>query len=289
MKKTTLILCFLTIFNAYGEIDPSKSSFDNRVRQLNYNADDVTKITAVDGYTTTIKFSDKETLNYVTTGFEEGWQHKIQNNYLILMPKPIEINDNFIKPSSPEWNTNLIVISNKREYSFQLDLGENNNKNSFVVRFNYPVEKAQEIKTENREKAKLYQEQKNQKLIEQALGKLSQPVNWNYYKSVNNGSSNIVPDFVYDDGTLTFIGFSNEKEIPSVFLVNSDKTEEMLTYNMRADVLNNYRTLVVHKVAENLILRNGVKVVGILNKSYGAFKPKYKTTINDKVIRIVNK
>ncbi|MCX8573828.1 MULTISPECIES: P-type conjugative transfer protein VirB9 [unclassified Gilliamella] len=289
MKKLITFLIVLITFNAYSETDPPKSNFDYRVRELDYNNDDVTKIIAVDGYTTTIKFSDNEYIQYVTTGFEEGWQHKIQNNYLIIMPKPIDNGEGtFYKPSSPDWNTNLIVITDRREYSFQLMIDEKQDNNSFIVRFNYPKDRALAIKNENIRKAKIYQEEKNKQLITKSLGKLSTPVNWNYYKSVNKGSESIVPDFVYDDGILTFLGFSNEKEIPSVFLVNKNKSEEMLTYNMRADVLNNYRTLVVHKVAEKLILRNGNKVVGIFNQSYGTYKPEYKTTISDNVIRVIN-
>jgi type IV secretion system protein VirB9 len=293
-KKNLFVLILLSVaiiaHIAHAEIDPSKSKFDSRIRNLNYNADNVTKITAVDGYTTTIKFSDKENIQYVTTGFEEGWQHKVQGNYIIIMPKPVDNeNSGFYQPTSPDWNTNLIVITDRREYSFQLELGENGTNNAFVVRFNYPVEKAEEVKSEKLKKATALLEEKNKKLIDRSLGKLSMPVNWNYYKSVNKNSDNIVPDFVYDDGILTFLGFSNEKEIPSVFLVNADKSEEMLTYNMRADVLNNYRTLVVHKVTEKLILRNGNKVVGIFNKSFGSYKPVYKTTNSNNVIRVINK
>lgn len=290
MKIIILLILAVVANTSYAEIDPAKSQFDSRIRTLNYNADNVTKITAVDGYTSTIKFSEKEKIQYVTTGFEEGWQHKIQDNYLIIIPKPVDDeNSSFFQPTSPEWNTNLIVITDRREYSFQLDLGENGTNNTFVVRFNYPADRADEIKKENLKKAKALQEEKNKELIDRSLGKLTMPVNWNYYKSVNNDSEIIVPDFIYDDGVLTFIGFSNEKEIPSVFLVNADKTEEMLTYNMRADILNNYRTLVVHKVTEKLILRNGNKVVGIFNKSFGEYKPEYKTTNSKRVIRVVNK
>jgi type IV secretion system protein VirB9 len=289
MKKLFIFILLIVAVAVHAEIDPNKSKFDSRIRNLNYNADDVTKITTVDGYTTTIKFSEKENIQYVTTGFEDGWQHNVQNNYLIIMPKPIENeNSEFYQPT-PEWNTNLIVITDRREYSFQLELGDNDKNNAFIVRFNYPVEKAEEAKSENLKKAKAFQEEKNKELINRSLGKLTMPVNWNYYKSVNKNSDSIVPDFVYDDGVLTFIGFSNEKEIPSVFLVNADKSEEMLTYNMRADVLNNYRTLVVHKVTEKLILRNGNKVVGIFNKSFGSYRPVYKTTNNNKVIRVINK
>lgn len=289
MKKLFIFILLIVAVTVHAEIDPNKSKFDSRIRNLNYNADDVTKITTVDGYTTTIKFSEKENIQYVTTGFEEGWQHNIQNNYLIIMPKPIaNEKDDFYQPTSPDWNTNLIVITDRREYSFQLELGDNGKNNAFVVRFNYPIEKAEEAKSENLKKAKALQEEKNKELINRSLGKLTIPVNWDYYKSVNQNSDNIVPDFVYDDGVLTFLGFSNEKEIPSVFLVNADKSEEMLTYNMRADVLNNYRTLVVHKVTEKLILRNGNKVVGIFNKSFGSYKPMYKTTNSNKVIRVIN-
>lgn len=290
MKNSFILLLLFFITSVYAEIDPKKSIFDPRIRTLNYNADDVTKITAVDGYTTTIKFSDKEILQYVTTGFEDGWQHKIQNNYLIIIPKAINGDrSDFYLPKSPEWNTNLVVITNKREYSFQLDLGENGNTNSFIVKFNYPAEIAEEKKQENLKKTKFLQETQNNELVTRSLGKLTMPINWDYYKSVNSNSESIVPDFVYDDGILTFIGFSNEKQIPSVFLVNANKSEEMLTYNMRADVLNDYRTLVVHQVAEKLILRNGDQVVGIFNKSFGLHKPTYKTTNNNNVIRVISR
>ena len=84
---------------------------------------------------------------------------------------------------------------------------------------------------------------------------------------VNKGSDTIAPDFVYDDGVFTYIGFNSTKTIPSIFLFDEANKESILNTHLKKD--GNYDVLVVHKIAQKLLLRSGDKLVGIMNNSYG--------------------
>src|SRR5699024_12653427 len=53
------------------------------------------------------------------------------------------------------------------------------------------------------------------------------PIYWQYYKRVAEGSQDISPDYAYDDGRYTWLGFSPTKKIPSVFVMSGN--EETIT------------------------------------------------------------
>ena len=92
------------------------------------------------------------------------------------------------------------------------------------------------------------------------------PRNWNFVMHVNKGSETIAPEFAYDDGVFTYLGFSTTKTIPSVFLFDEKNQESILNTHLKKD--GNYDVLVIHKTAEKILLRSGDKLVGIFNQAY---------------------
>ncbi|WP_176687045.1 TrbG/VirB9 family P-type conjugative transfer protein, partial [Escherichia coli] len=61
-----------------------------------------------------------------------------------------------------------------------------------------------------------WEQKQQQASVQKALNSAQTPRNWSYTKYPGKGSFNIVPDFAYDDGRFTFVGFSPSKSIPSV-------------------------------------------------------------------------
>ena len=286
-------LVFFIIFtiNVLFAIDIPKSTlFDKRVVYTNFNKDDVFQIFAKNGYTTVIQFAEDERILDMASGFSSGWDIQDRRNFVFIKPKSYESNfavdelgetinkKMIIDPNQNDWKTNLIVLTNKREYVFNLDL--NIDKNSyFKFTFKYPEDEL--YKKQQKDKLKKEFLEKNE--IKEELNRTAIPRNWDYYMNQNKDSENISPTFAYDDGQFTYLGFNNTKDIPSVFLYENDK-ESILNTHIKKD--GNYDVLVIQKTAKQFVLRSGDRIVGIWNKSFG-INPKevQQTTISKDVQR----
>lgn len=90
------------------------------------------------------------------------------------------------------------------------------------------------------------------------------------------------PNFAYDDGALTYLGFREGKSFPSVFLLNG--SDEQII-NTSVEQKGNYKVMVIHKLNKAFVLRYGTQVVGILNKSFGQYFKPYSSTSSSSVKR----
>ena len=286
-------LVFFIIFtiNVLFAIDIPKSTlFDKRVVYTNFNKDDVFQIFAKNGYTTVIQFAEDERILDMASGFSSGWDIQDRRNFVFIKPKSYESNfavdelgetinkKMIIDPNQNDWKTNLIVLTNKREYVFNLDL--NIDKNSyFKFTFKYPEDELYKKQQQNKLKKEFLEENE----IKEELNRTAIPRNWDYYMNQNKDSENISPTFAYDDGQFTYLGFNNTKDIPSVFLYENDK-ESILNTHIKKD--GNYDVLVIQKTAKQFVLRSGDRIVGIWNKSFGInSKEVQQTTISKDVQR----
>ena len=282
-----LVLSALALSLGALEI-PKSSKFDKRITYASYNADDVFLIKVRSGYVSMLKFSEDERIVNIASGFSNGWDLAEKDNFLFIKAKPYAVDAkeqqtmfdesgeavefegaSVIQPNSEEWKTNLIVTTTKRVYVFDLQLEEENSKTNvnYKVDFVYPSE----IKRE-KEAKKIAQILADQQAIEKAalndeIQKVNVPRNWNFVMHVNKGSDTIAPDFAYDDGIFTYLGFNSTKTIPSVFLFDEANKESIL--NTHQNKNGRYDVVVIHKIAEKILLRSGNKLVGIVNQGYG--------------------
>ena len=121
--------------------------------------------------------------------------------------------------------------------------------------------------------------------IKKELERVTVPRNWDFYMNINPGSDDIAPDFAYDDGVFTYLGFDSTKTIPSVFRFENEE-ESILNTHIKKD--GNYDVLVVHKISPMIILRSGKKIVGILNGGYAKNPiPATKETSSEQIKREV--
>ena len=89
-------------------------------------------------------------------------------------------------------------------------------------------------------------EQKSEEaIVDAALNRVSVPRNWDFYMSVMSNSDSITPNYAYDDGVFTYLGFDNTKTFPSVFGYD-DKQEHILNTHIKKD--GNYDVLVIQKI-----------------------------------------
>ena len=87
MKKTILAVLMTTALLS-GSADaldvPTKSRSDGRIQYVDYKANDVTRINAVNGYITTITFSPGETVVNYGSGYSTAWEFAASENHFFL-------------------------------------------------------------------------------------------------------------------------------------------------------------------------------------------------------------
>lgn len=294
MKKIILISLFLNTF-IWALSIPKTSIFDKRIAYAVYNANDVFQVNAKNGYVSVLEFGLDERIINTATGFAQGWDLIEKDNLLFIKPKAYKtqlvqqdsnnIGENqtsqefVVDPNPNDWKTNLIVITNLNTYVFDLKLVTKNSNTTYKLSFSYPQK---ELKT-----AKEFLEAQEQENIRADLNKNTIPRNWDFYMKVNKGSEDISPNFAYDDGVFTYLGFDNTKTFPAVFMYENGK-ESILNTHIKKD--GNYDVLVIQKIAKQILLRSGDKVVGIFNRGY-AKNPLRKTreTSNENIQREINK
>ena len=301
MKILFNLFLLLTV-SLFAEVNPNPSKYDDRIGFVTYNPDDIFQINAKDGFVTVIQFDKNERVVVAGTGFNDGWDIQTQFNFLYLKPKAYASkyaedeegktveNTAIVEPYPEDWNTNLFITTNKRMYIADLGLGDK--KIHYKISFKYPKQRAEErIKALKKKQAKATNKAnhalkiKNNKQLNKDLNRLSVPRNWAYYMNVNSNSEDIKPDFTYDDGTFTYIGFSPHKKFPTAFL-KEEEGESIL--NTHVKTVGKYKVLVIHRMAKMILLRSGKKLVGIFNGAYNENPTPYtKETSNSGIIREV--
>lgn len=278
---------------------PRPSPYDSRMQQVDYNAANTTVVNATLGFLTTIVFNRDETVLAARSGFESGWDVSIEGNKVFISPRPAAqeqeiINESGVKervtklfePSPAEWKTNLFVTTNKRDYSLELNLfrsGDTKRSPAFVVSYQYPEEIRERDKQLQLAHAQTMKAAQDKSDIAQKLEAGQAPRNWDYFMRVGKESQTITPDFAYDDGERTYLGFVPHKIFPSAFLYINGQEQVV---NMSSRQKGNYKIMVIHSLSNHFVLRYGDQVVGIVNGSFGKFAAPFKTTSSAEVERV---
>ena len=86
--------------------------------------------------------------------------------------------------------------------------------------------------------------------------------NTDYAIAEGEGSADIVPTLVFDDGRFTYLRFPGNAPLPAVFDVLGDGSETLVNARMEGDLL------VIDRVSRRLMLRAGPAVVGVWNEAF---------------------
>ncbi|MBS0847037.1 P-type conjugative transfer protein VirB9 [Citrobacter sp. JGM124] len=291
----TLLFIMLTMMLdaiAWGAALPQGSRYDSRMQQVAYNGQNTTVINTRAGYVTTLVFADDEAVISSEVGFIKGWAVTKEANRVYIRPAPITqpvtdtdgstVQQAFL-PTSKDWKTNLFVTTSAHFYSLELnvlDEGTPANSLAFVVTWNYPDASRQASIAAMKVRQQAQREAQEKSGIAQAFNAAATPRNWRYAQRVKAGSERIIPDFAYDDGRFTYLGFSPLKKIPSPFLlVNGQEQTTLPSFTQHG----NYRVMVIPSLAEKLVLRYGDAVVGIVNQGWGLARLSLGSTVSPAV------
>ncbi len=225
-----------------AEQTPQSVITDQRIKQVEYQRNQVIPIVGQAFVNTQIIFGDDETILDVQNGDEAGWTAHIDKNI------PYILN---IKPTLFDSNTNLDIVTTdshnlKRIYRFHLIMGREINKNkinsTYAIEFIYP----------DKEKAKLedtlnYLKRQQETIINSS--KQPSDYHWDYTFS---GDKTILPIHIFDDGQFTYLQLRPGQSVPAVFAVNNSVGDESVV-NVRRE--GDY--LVIHELAPQFTLRVG--------------------------------
>jgi hypothetical protein len=229
------VVCFQTAFA------------DARIRTETYSPQKVYSIYAKVGRAALVQLEDGERLKgdaaTLGMGDADAWKVGVRGNNIVF------------KPTADKPATNMIIVSDRRIYVFDLKMADKNHPPTYVMRFDHP---------DSRQRAQRQAEDKRAAALAKldAAGGLSVPSeNRNYW---GRGSRELAPTAAYDNGRFTYFVFDNGRTMPAVYRKEADNSETLLNTHMEDN------TVVIHETAARFVLRLGSSVLGVENRGYRA-------------------
>lgn len=238
---------------------------DARMGEFHYSAGDVYVLSARRGYVVHIALAGQEHIQRSRLGDKEGW----------IVDAEVGSHDIYLKPKEAAHPTNLEVTTDQRNYSFELTVPDPASAGgTYRVTFVYdaPVRVALAASTavdagEGVGVGEGVRAPRRPAVRTSLADKLRSPPDirhWRYTLQAAAGSDDIVPRQAYDDARFTYLTFPGNREVPTVFRLTSDGSETLVNSHVEGDVL------VVHELAERLVLRLGAQVVAVWNEDFDA-------------------
>lgn len=240
---------------ALAEDTPRGGPSDPRVKFVEYQETQVYRIVGTFRTATQIVLGADETIEHVALGDTVSWEVAVAGHIL------------FLKPRERAGPTNLIVTTNRggelRNYAFELmarrgPISSTSANTYFQVRFRYPRDEAERAARmqATREAQRVAALQAS--VVRGALdhGVIEGPRNLNYKVQ---GSSDLQPSEISDNGQFTVLRFPGNHEIPAIYMVRPDGTETLVPFDVRDEFV------VVHSVTAQLRLRRNREVLCIYN------------------------
>ncbi|NKK46108.1 P-type conjugative transfer protein VirB9 [Rhizobium leguminosarum] len=257
MKQSSLIALALAagFSQAAFALDiPRGASQDSRVRFIDYQPYNITKIVGTLRSSVQIEFAADEEIAHVALGNSVAWEVAPAGNIL------------FLKPRENQPVTNISVVTTRRDgstRSYQMELTvrdgtvEAGQNTYFYVKYRYPADEAERRRLDAAARAQAAQAGEADKVL--ALHEAYGPRNWRYSAQ---GSAALEPQAVYDNGKVTTFAFAGNQEMPAIYMENSDGSESLVPKSVETNLV------LVHAISRKFILRRGSDVLCVFNEAY---------------------
>lgn len=222
---------------------PLGSRQDNRIQYTVFKRNDVVLVRAAVGRATHIVLSPDEKVLEMVAGNSEAWEIVDRRNNI------------YLKPKLDKANTNLLLTTNKREYSFDLRVVGTRNAPTYRLIFKYPQDDIakEAVMAEKR-------------FIDSNLKKIpsiyANNINANYTMQQGLNSDSFKPIAAFDDGTFTYIKIPRGKDMPNVFRVMDNGNEAIINSTVQDDFL------ILEGVYQTMMIRANNAVIGLYNEKY---------------------
>lgn len=259
MKKTIIGLLLALPLVASAMDIPRGGVFDSRLREINYNAKDVTEVVVDIGSLVDVVFAEGEKV--IKKGMfgvkEEYWTIGTTANHLVFAPEKMGGDGavkvltnkrayNFYLTARPAPTTPVVEINGKKKVTVHKPTTDA--QTTFQISFAYPDDDAAKRKAE-----------KSAADLKAKMEVKQTPRNFNYWVQ---GSEDLTPDEAYDDGTVTTLVFNGNRQIPAIFVINEDGSESLANRTVEGG------KVVVHMLARKFVLRKGKSVTCVFNETF---------------------
>jgi len=243
------VIASLSLVSGFVSAAPVKFQ---RIMVLDYDEDAQDKsipILTKRGFVTQIDFGEGESIESLggtsqaaaLTGDADGW---------IVVGRKGD-RHLYLKPKSEAYPSNLLVVTNRYNYAFELRILPDESRSDGVWRlsFRYPNDGLSNAEV-----------RANQ--VAYALGSPTEKRNLKYRIELIRGNGDILPKKAWDDGRFTYIAMGNNREIPAAFKVDGNDGESTVNLHTEGQLL------VIHEVARRFLLRLDKQEVGIWNEAF---------------------
>lgn len=257
MMRTSPIVAFVLFASVTSVLAleiPRGASQDSRVRFVNYQPYNITRVVGTLRSSVQVEFASDEEIAHVALGNSVAWEVAPAGNIL------------FLKPRENQPVTNISVVTTRRDgstRSYQMELTvrdgsvEAGQNTYFYVKFRYPEDEAAFRRQQAASRALAAQAKDADNVL--ALHEAYGPRNWRY--SVQ-GSQALEPQSVYDNGKITTFAFVGNQEMPAIYMENSDGSESLVPKSVDGNLV------MMHAISRKFILRRGKDVLCVFNEAY---------------------
>lgn len=257
MMRTLPIVAFVLFASVTSVLAleiPRSASQDSRVRFVNYQPFNITRVVGTLRSSVQVEFASDEEIAHVALGNSVAWEVAPAGNIL------------FLKPRENQPVTNISVVTTRRDgstRSYQMELTvrdgsvEAGQNTYFYVKFRYPEDEAAFRRQQAASRALAAQAKDADNVL--ALHEAYGPRNWRYSAQ---GSQALEPQSVYDNGKITTFAFVGNQEMPAIYMENSDGSESLVPKSVDGNLV------MVHAISRKFILRRGKDVLCVFNEAY---------------------
>jgi type IV secretion system protein VirB9 len=235
MKPLTIFATLLVLACA------SVAHAENRIQQLRYDPEAVTRIDACLGFQTMIEFGAGERIENVGVGDATQW---------LIVPNA-RANLLFVRPALATTHSNMTVATDQRRYVFELSAAQTNacaqGDVVYYLRFQYDDAPAAPVPASASSSP--------------PTAPLQQQRNTDY---TFTGAQQNVPFRLFDDGRSTYFRWAEGSATPAVYVRAADGAETPTTF------ISHGEYLVTDQVAQRFVLRNGDAETVLFNEAYQA-------------------
>lgn len=204
---------------------------DPRIQSIPYDPDQVPLLKATLGYQFMLQFQPGERIETVSIGDSLGWQVTPNRRADVL----------FIKPIDGKSGTNLTVLTDSRQYTFELQVAPADSRDPilYIARMAYPAP-----------------------VLVEAVAPIPEPppVVANAAYGVS-GPADLKPSRVFDDGKATYFEWPQGAALPAIFAISPEGREALVNYVVHGPYV------VVDQVVPRFVLRSGRAVATVANQS----------------------
>lgn len=250
-KLLGLAAIALSTTAAHALYKPQPCGVDPHVQCAVYDSNEVYQIETVHGMATLILLEPGEKIEDNGAGMGDGkaWTASVNASGILL------------KPATDKPDTNFMVVTNFRHYTFSLVTAKDAKATTWVLSFDYPDTREHAADVDEKKRAD------DRAAI--ASVKLSGPAaprsNTDYFM---RGDTDLAPTALWDDGRFTYFQYATTRMLPAgIYRKLPDGSESTVNFDMDGD------TMVVHETGKEFVLRTGDSVLGIRNDGYQPDRP----------------